>query len=53
MDLFVIDRDRLFSPYVPSERGWSEVKNNGWISQYQPAAALAEARFKSHTSRVS
>lgn len=46
IDFFVVDRDRLLSPYLPSDRGWSEVKNNSWISQYQPAAALAEARFK-------
>jgi hypothetical protein len=46
VDFFVVNRDRLLSPYLPSDRGAWEVKNNLWISQYQPAAAMAEARFK-------
>lgn len=46
IDFFMVDRDRLLSPYLPSDRGTWEVKNNLWISQFQPAAAEAEARFK-------
>ncbi|PPS45889.1 hypothetical protein [Chroococcidiopsis sp. TS-821] len=46
VDFFVVDRDRLLTPYLPSDRGAREVNNNLWINQYQPAAAMAETRFK-------
>lgn len=45
VDFWLIDRDRLRTPFILANRGKAETSNQQWISQYA-AAAEADAQMK-------